>query len=435
MDYELSLAFAAVSKSLCIFTGAGFSKAMAPDAPSWLEMLEEACSVLKDADDAVEQLSKAREIGLPLEDCAQALDLMFRREGQSLRAVLANQIASLKIDETCAKSCKEFLLANKSVSWITTNYDSLLEQIIGSDSVVVNYPGKPLAVRDGCVQDYHIHGYIANPENLVVTTTDYYNFINRIEYFAQKTLTLLSENTVLVLGYSLSDPNLKAIFNKLKSMGMRSLQRGNIYYVTRDAIPRFVRDHYEASYGITVVDCKEIAKCFSEISSRLKIAEERFAAAEKGLDKVLNGKAVWKDDYLKLKGSIFHIFGVANVRGVDILDAKFVKMISDILDKKKIFSQQNGAWEQYEHLADWLIYLGSIMDIEGTALHDSYLDAVNHSMRTMTSRHTYGYSWYAFDVWKSKWIMLNLNNRIFIEKYVHLNMPGDVDAQMVVSQN
>jgi len=81
-----------------------------------------------------------------------------------------------------------------------------------------------------------------------------YAFINKNDYFAQKTLMLLTEQTVAILGYSLSDPNLKAILNELTNMSMRSLQRGNIYYITRASVPRFVRDRYEASFGITVVE-------------------------------------------------------------------------------------------------------------------------------------------------------------------------------------
>src|SRR5690606_382012 len=93
---------------------------------------------------------------------------------------------------------------------VTTNYDKLAEELTGESECQSIAPGLPIPRSSANVKVYHVHGSIDSPENMVITSEDYFKFINGDSYFSRKLSTVLHENTVVILGYSLGDTNLKA---------------------------------------------------------------------------------------------------------------------------------------------------------------------------------------------------------------------------------
>ena len=67
---------------------------------------------------------------------------------------------------------------------------------------------------------------------------------------------------------------------------------------------------------------------------------------------------------------------------------------------------------------EWLVHLGSVMDIKGTLLEETYLDAIEHSMSTMSRERRIGYCWEAYQTWRYHWESLTRNNRAMIKDYV-----------------
>ena len=434
MDYQHALAFAAASDALCLFTGAGFSKHLSGgSAPTWLELLEESCNSLDDPANAKAQLAQAAAT-YPLEDCAQILDIAFIREGKDLREALAERIDQVSLSPTNATAIRDFLTQNPSTTVVTTNYDRLLEHSLDGLPHVSNYPGKPIARRSGAVQIFHIHGSVESAPSIVATTSDYYRFINEDGYFSQKTLSLMHESSVVILGYSLSDPNLKAILSELKNHGSRSINRGNIFYVTRGVVPPFVRDYYEAAFGIVVIENMEVDALLRLVAVRVPNARTQVSQTEQDIRDVLSGQKHWVDNFIRLQPSLFQIFATANINGIDVRSSLFVAMLSDILQRKIAFTQISGAWEQYSHLADWLVHIGAIIDIRGTALESVYLSSVRHSMASMSSGYVRGKSWYAYSVWKEKWKFVSFDNRIMIREHIRSHLPHVTDAISVVAQ-
>ncbi len=279
MDYKQTLAFAAASNALCLFTGAGFSKNLSGGAsPDWSELLEQMCDLLADRDNAKAQLTQARAT-YPLEDCAQILELAFLREGKSFKDSLAEIISRIPLSAAPADSLKKFLSENRSTVIVTTNYDSLVQQSLTGISFVTNYSGKPISRKPDAIQVFHVHGSIESPSSIVATTSDYYQFINQGGYFSQKALTLMHESTVVILGYSLSDTNLKAMLSDLHYHGMRSISRGNIFYVTRGVVPVYIRDYYEAAYGMVVLENLDIDVLLNQIRVDAPAARQQLAQA------------------------------------------------------------------------------------------------------------------------------------------------------------
>lgn len=109
------------------------------------------------------------------------------------------------------------------------------------------------------------------------------------------------------------------------------------------------------------------------------------------------------------------------MNGVDFTSNQFTVMIKDLLARKRRFCGQYGAWDQYEHLAEWLVHIGTVMDIRGTELEDTYLDAVGYSMNRITSTFERGKPWYAHGVWASKWKFLSFDNKLLVREWAARN--------------
>jgi len=92
------------------------------------------------------------------------------------------------------------------------------------------------------------------------------------------------------------------------------------------------------------------------------------------------------------------------------------------------FTREDRAWDQYGQLAEWLVYLGSLITISGTKLELPYLEAVEHSMRTMSGANEWGHSWEAFRVWEKNWGNIMFDNRRLISEYVKEHIPSSTDA-------
>lgn len=92
---------------------------------------------------------------------------------------------------------------------------------------------------------------------MVVTSDDYFKFINGESYFSRKLSTVLHENTVVILGYSLGDTNLKAIISDYKGFSKSHVIGSNLFLISRSAVTQYIKDYYAHCYGIRVLDQME----------------------------------------------------------------------------------------------------------------------------------------------------------------------------------
>ena len=217
MSIQRQIAFAAHSKSLCLFLGSGFSKHLCPDMPNW-ENLIRRC-ILRLPKNSRVDLKKiffsSKKRSLPLEDCAEILAEQFEIRGKVLKEEIANIIkkASKGSEEFQSPNTVNFLQTISPLKVITTNYDLLIEKCLKKNSFQSYCPDKSILHESEARRIFHIHGSIEYPSGLVATTRDYYKFINIPNYFSLKTETMLYENTVLIIGYSATDTNLRAILD------------------------------------------------------------------------------------------------------------------------------------------------------------------------------------------------------------------------------
>jgi len=97
---------------------------------------------------------------------------------------------------------------------ITTNYDRFLEMVFPEYQPIIGQKiihGSPVLFGE----IFKIHGCVSDYNSLVFTQQDYDEFMRKKKYQSAKLLTYFSEHPLLFLGYSASDPNIRAILSDI----------------------------------------------------------------------------------------------------------------------------------------------------------------------------------------------------------------------------
>ncbi len=185
MSEFFEIAYAAVSGRLCLFTGTGFSKAVTQnDAPGWRALLESVCDSTADPAGLIAALFPASGVHtLSLEEAAQVIAIELSKNDKSIHDEIALRISSLSLKGDNSAISK--FLSTRSYRVVTTNYDKLIETLAGANECQSLTPGLPIPRSDSRVKIYHVHGSIDSPKNMVVTSEDYFRFINAESYFSE----------------------------------------------------------------------------------------------------------------------------------------------------------------------------------------------------------------------------------------------------------
>lgn len=425
--YEI--AYSAANNRLCLFTGTGFSKALTDDkAPSWQSLLEQACDELGSENKIKNSLfPEDGSNPLSLEEAAQVIYTEYQKEGLDLHKKIAEIIAEIKCSGD-NESIKAFF-KERIVKVITTNYDKLIENIVPPHECQSIVPGLPIPRSSAKVKVYHVHGSIDSPKNMVVTSDDYFNFINHDSYFSKKLSSLLYENAIVILGYSLGDTNLKAIINEYRHFSQENFISSSMFLISKNKVEPYLKDYYFVCYGIRVLDQQSIHDFFEKLNKKIAEVESRLESSRKNIEKVLNKKAEFSTDFLRVEQNFYEITASLSAIGISIQNKKAMKMFGKIIKEKIELTKESGAWDQYVHLANWLIHLGGILEIKGTILEENYLNAVTYSMENMSRKLIIGRSWYAYKAWEAKWSSIMVSNRTMLKKHVEqeINTPDSLN--------
>lgn len=433
MSSYFEIAYAATSNRLCFFTGTGFSKSVSNGmAPSWQDLLEAMCDLVDNPEGLKGSLfPEGGKNTLSLEEAAQVISIELQKLGKDIHDEIAALISSIDLagDNT---PVAEFL-SQRSCRVVTTNYDKLVEKIAGENECQSFTPGRPIPRTSSRVKVYHIHGSIDSPENMIVTSDDYFKFINTESYFSRKLSTVLHENTVVILGYSLGDANLKAIISDYRGFSKNHVIGSNIFLVSRSKVAQAVKDYYAHCYGIRVIDETENHDFFARLNAELPNADKCNQASVENIKKVVLLGQHFTEPHLEIENTFYEIISSIAAIGVSIDDPRVVKALGRIIADKTNLTYRDNAWNQYEHMASWLVYMASILDLEGTSIKEVFLESTKNSMASMSRERRRGYSWHAYNSWSAGWSGIIAANRSMIQKYVMLNSPS-VDAVEVVNR-
>ena len=257
------IAYALSHNRLCLFTGSGFTRAIAgDDAPTWRGLLVKVC------ENNEIDTTFLNDSPLSLEELAYLVAEKLNSKEKNIYIEISSVIKKIKLsDELNIENIKIFFKSQR-FHLITTNYDKLAESLMESDFHSLS-PGKPIPKSSARVKVYHIHGSIDRPNDMVVTAEDYFRFINYESYFSRKLSVCLHENLVVILGYSLSDTNLKAIINEYKGFKSKQYIPSNIIFISREEVSQPTKDYYLSCFGIRVVGGVEIEQFFEKINNTM----------------------------------------------------------------------------------------------------------------------------------------------------------------------
>jgi len=429
-DY-LDISTSLHTNSLTLFVGTGFSKYMTNgEAPNWLELLVECTKSIDKGDKLLNQLfnsdsaGKVKEAIYDLTICAQILEGEFLKKRKNIKEeiskIIQSKINEKTIDKAKLEHLQAFFLEHPNINIVTTNYDTIFSDYVIPITSRIVIEGSIIPRLNSGQNIYHIHGCINRPESIILTINDYYNFQNSNNYFSRKFFTLLQETTVAILGYSLGDFNLNSILNEVKNSKNESFRRTEIYYVTKDSIADVIERFYSITYGIKVIQNTKTDNFFDDIDKQYDKAKKIIDSVE-DLKDIMSGTHTYTDEFLKLRISLTIILLQASSLGIDSKDKRFIETLFKLLKKKRDFTREDNAWPQYEHLADWLIEIASIIVIKGTELELEFCEIATYSL-SYSSRKLYkGYSWHAWESWHNRWHEMKLENQLMIEDIIKNN--------------
>jgi isopentenyldiphosphate isomerase len=194
------------------FVGAGFS--VPSGLPSWPNLL----SVIVD---------KAAAGGLPelrtLFDNGMITSLDAPELHQILygsRFLLMDYVLS-RFSQPAQPNSYHLLLEQLHVDTIiTTNYDKLIERHFESRGDAVHPIWKESHITQynerSALQVVKLHGHVDDPESIVLSRSDYDRYIETHRLLYSLVSVLFSTRTILFLGCSLTDPNVRALLEDLR---------------------------------------------------------------------------------------------------------------------------------------------------------------------------------------------------------------------------
>lgn len=144
-------------------------------------------------------------------------DIFYKKMSQDIhlsrfKIYICEIFSNLVFKEEISDELKEFKKIRKNIgSVITTNYDSLIEKLFEFNKLI----GNNILLSNPYGSVYKIHGCHENPEKIIITEKDYFEFDSKYELIRAQLLSLFIHNPIIFMGYSVNDDNIKKILKTI----------------------------------------------------------------------------------------------------------------------------------------------------------------------------------------------------------------------------
>lgn len=247
---------ASQNHSLSFFVGAGVSSLSG--APSWKQLIQKICEQINYP--VKDNYSSDENLRMP-QIFYHSID---KDDEQYYRFIEQNLIQ----EELSPNAVHKALLRLNPVSFITTNFDDLLETAaiqycqsyisVACDNEVANINGDKYILK--------LHGDLKH-RNIVFKEEDYLNYSENFKLIETLLKSIFSTNTVVFIGYGLNDYNIKLALNWAKSLLKDHFNKPIFIYTDSSPLSK-AELLYHQSRGLCVIDCTQIAKVGDNYLSR-----------------------------------------------------------------------------------------------------------------------------------------------------------------------
>lgn len=266
----------ASGRDVVIILGTGFSSAVAADATnaSWPGLLRAGAAYLRanglvEEDAVLTSIHEDIRIGETVDgsfmlSAGQKLtNLMNRSNSPHFAAFLRDTVGNLKPDEN--KIHLAHIIEQLNTPIITTNYDTLYEQITNKPSITWKEDRKFRAAAASQSTDViHLHGIWNEADSVILTTADYAKILSDPDSAAiRQAIGVLK--TILFIGYGagLNDPHFSELWRFLKPLVPQNLVHytlcleGDLAQINRDNTDNAI---IPVSYGTDYSDLPRFLK-------------------------------------------------------------------------------------------------------------------------------------------------------------------------------
>lgn len=241
------LAGAIGERRVILFAGAGLS--MSVGLPSWSELVDHLARELDLSDDILSSP------GCTYQNLAE----FYKIRNGSIGPLRSWMDRTWRVSETSVRESQihGLVIALDFPIIYTTNYDRNLEaafEAAGREYVKVANARDIAKMRDGVTQIVKFHGDFDDDESLVLTETDYFN---RLAFDSPLDIKFRADalgKTVLFIGYSMTDMNIRLLMHKLWRTWRLSgyeKDRPRSFVFMANANP--VQEAILAEWGLTIV--------------------------------------------------------------------------------------------------------------------------------------------------------------------------------------
>lgn len=141
---------------------------------------------------------------------------------------------------------------------ITTNFDKIYESLCtGAEYTTLNYDDTKSIVHELKSPRNLIikaHGTIDKPDDIIFTSSQYYDSQEQYPEFYNLLSALFLTNTVVFIGYSLSDPDINLVLQFLHKTATESSPH---YLIMKTGTSKHLKDHWRKVYNVEVIEYGE----------------------------------------------------------------------------------------------------------------------------------------------------------------------------------
>ena len=237
---------ASQNNALTFFVGAGVSALSG--APTWKELIH----AISD------KLGRVRKDKYSSDEYLQIPQMFYYSLGENKEEYFKFVKEQLYSSSLLPNTIHREMLNLNPASFITTNYDTLLEdaavQYCQSFKVVSRDEDVPTIFGDRFI--LKLHGDFKH-NNFVLKEEDYLNYSENFKLIETLVKSVFSTNTVVFIGYSLNDYNIKLILNWTKTLLKGSFREPIFLYVGNSALTD-TEIVYHQSKGLSVVEWNKL---------------------------------------------------------------------------------------------------------------------------------------------------------------------------------